>query len=863
MNRVSLPGLRACGLSLVVSLLAACGSSSAPEGLSAGGGVPPPPPVPSAACAPADAQSEARFSALGDTELLEVIVSFDGTAPLSAQRIGLLEKVGVQGKRFSRLPIAGVLATRAQIEQLKALPGVRSVRWNAPLSHEDDVARYLTSVDQAFAAPEIRNGAGEPITGKGVAILVNDSGIDATHPDLLFGDKTIQNALGHTNLRQLAGTANSLVFDEDDYDETAPFTPIENVPNSDVLGSHGTHVAGIAAGNGTMSGGRFAGAARGASLIGYGSGATLLVLDTLGGFDYALQILDEHPEYNLRIVTNSFGNTGDIGTCFDPADPTNIATKMLADRGVVVVFSAGNSGSFPGTITGNFKKAPWVLAAGNGEKNGLLAPSSSRGSLRTEVYQVTVDGETFTVEDRPTVVTPGTDYISTRAIAADPFAPLDTQADVDAGDIPPQMLPFYTHKTGTSMAAPHLAGLTALLLEANPALTWREVKQIFKQTATNMPGYATWEVGSGFANVEAALAQALALRSNYGLTNHTQRGFHAALPLAEATEEIFVMDFLPAGTPSDQTFEVDADTGLVIAQWSQPLGDPCTCAVALVDPAGRRYGSSIALPLLGSNVGVVANGMPGTWTLQVRGIGSVSGVALDPLGVTNGVAGPSTLDVRVTRVAKGDPRGLRDVGNHPQRAFIEFAVEQRLMDGLPGGFSPNALLSRGQFAEYLMAWGVRQTRSHNGERRFSDLGNDALQAAAEAVTRSGQLILSRSTSSLPLLRVTGNSFSPSVAVSRQEAAYALVQAMGREEQAKAHGDAALTAPQAEGDPLPVADAAEVDPALRGHIQEALNFGILDYSVKNGRAVIAPRAPLSRADFAQMSAEAYADTPFPF
>lgn len=858
MNHVATRVRSRGALLLLCALLTACGSSTAPDTGAAPtqpGTVTPlpsPPPVADAQCADPEAATAERISLLGDAELLEVIVSFHGSGPLGLDRIGLLEQLGLTGFALKRLPIAGVLATRGQIEALQQLPGVRSVRWNAPLSYEDDVARELTSVDQAYAAPELVNAAGEPITGKGVTILVNDSGIDATHPDLFYGEKVVRNALGHLNLRSL--TEN----------EMAPFTPIEGVPNTDLLGSHGTHVAGIAGGDGAASGGRFAGAARGARIAGYGSGAALLVLDSLGGFDYALQLLDEAPELNLRIVTNSFGDTGDVGTCFDPDNPTNIATKALADRGVIVVFSAGNAGSGQDTITGNFKKAPWVIVAGNGEKSGLLAPSSSRGSLAHPTYTVEVDGETYVVEDRPTVVTPGTNYIAARAVAADPFAPLDTQADIESGEIPLELIPFYTRKTGTSMAAPHLAGLTALLLEANPALTWREVKQIFKQTATNMPGYAPWEAGAGFANVEAALAMALDLRSDYGKTNHSQRGFYAEIGLGDATSERFTIDFLPVGPVTESQFEVGADIALVTAQWTQPLGNPCTCAVVLIDPEGNRYGSGIALPLLGSTVAAVGRGVPGTWTVTVRGIGSVSGVAVDPVGVTNGIAGPGSADVNVTQFAAAEPRGVDDVAGHPLEEYVLAAVTARLIDGLPGGFDPDAPLTRAQFVEYLMAWGVRQTRAHDGSLRFADIPADAghVAAAAEAVTRSGQLLLSRDTASRPLLPLSGNSFDTGAPVTRQQVAYALVQAIGLQDRADGHAGAALTAPDADGNPVPVSDAAEVDPALLGHVQEALNLRILDAEIIDGQARIAPRTAVTRAQYAAYAMRTYATVPFP-
>ncbi len=848
-------------------VLSACGAGPATDlpGVTPGPGpvlVPPPDNDPVAKnCVDANTVMQERVALLGDAELHEVIVTFKSKG-IAAPQLGLLKTLGLGGAHFKRLPIAGVTATRAQIEALQKSPLVRSVRFNDRLTYDDDVARNLTSVDSAQASPQLVNAAGEPITGKGVAILVNDSGLDATHPDLAFGSKVVANAAGYTNLRGLLdlGLAEREMF---------PFTPAEGIPNTDVGGSHGTHVSGIAAGDGTASDGKFAGAAKGASLIGYGSGLVLLVLDTVGGFEYALQILDEHPEYNLRIVTNSFGNTGDIDTCFDPNDPTNVATKTLSDRGVIVVFSAGNSGSGHGTITGNFKKAPWVMAAGNGEKSGLLAPSSSRGRLNGGVYEVEVDGEMLVVEDRPTVVTPGTNYISTRAVAADPFTPLDTSDDIAQGDIPPEQLPFYTHKTGTSMAAPHLAGLTALLLEANPALTWREVKAIFKATATNMPGYAAWETGAGFANAEAAIAMALKLRSDYGSTNRLLRDYYATTGFAGSKTETFDLLFEPTGALSTVgEFEVGADTALVVAKYSMPDAPVCTCAVRLTDPAGNSYGSSIALPVLGANVAATAPGMAGTWTVEMRGVGSVSGVAVDPTGMSNGIAPPATAEVKVEQFLSGTPTGLADAVAHPLAQQIEFAVSRRLIDGAGPNFQPDETLTRGLLADYLMSWGVRQTRALDVVSAFNDAtATPVLSLAAEAVTRKGQLLLDRNLEAAPLMLLDGASFNPSLPATREQVAYALVQATGREAVARAiAADAPLMATDAEGNPVPVADAADIDPALKGHLAVALALGILDAEIveENGSKVarIQAKGTLTRAQYAAFAARAYGSVTFP-
>lgn len=794
---------------------------------------------------------QTKLASMGPEDTAEVIITYRQKTPLTETQIESLRAEGFKGIYFKYLPIAGVVAKRSQIEALLKRPGeIRSLWHNDELQYDNEDARYMTSVDTMQAAPELKNAAGEPITGKGVTILVNDSGIDGLHPDLM--NQVAVNAFGHTDLRGIQE------------DDMYPSTPTEcaTACNTDLAGSHGTHVAGIAAGDGSASGGRFAGAAKGATLAGIGSGATLLVLNTLGGFDYALRILNERPELNLRVVTNSFGSTGDQGTQFIPDDPTNVATKMLADAGVIVVFSAGNSGSGPSSITGNFKKAPWILIAGNGTKQGLLAPSSSRGALTDAVYEVEVDGEMFTVEDRPTVVTPGTDIISTRAVAADPFLPLDLSGDVQSTDFGPAEAPFYTYKTGTSMAAPHLAGLVALLLEANPALTWREVKQVFKQTATNMPGYEAWEAGSGYANVEAAVAVALDLRKDYGSVNHAARSFNAAIGLKnEVVESLHTVQYLPANNSDEVTFEVSDEIGLVVGVWDRPDTSTCACVVTLRDPNGKEYRSSVGLPVLAPRVSAVAPGRPGTWILTVRGLRSLSGVEADVTN-TNGISPPGSIDVSLQLYPKAPPQGLDDVAQHPALKLIEKAVFERLMDGTAAGFAPDQPLTRAQFAEYLMAWGVRQTRAHAASNKFGDVSDAVVSAAAEALTRAGALILSRSPESLPVIRTDAASFSPDGLVTREEVAYALVQALGRQAQAEDHGDAALTAPDASGQAVPLSDADSVDPIYRGHVQEALNLGILKADFSAGDARVLAKEAVTRLGYAESAVAAFDATPFP-
>lgn len=425
---------------------------------------------------------------------VEAVVTFNGAGAPTAANIALLRQVGVTtGVTLRALPMAGILINAAQVDALAARPEVRSIVLNRALAYENAEATAITGVDRVRTdATMIRKNGGLPITGAGVGVVVNDSGIDATHADLQYGSHVVQNVEAAANLNALEPTL-------------LPITYLENVPNTDATGGHGTHVAGIVGATGARSNGKYEGVAPGAALIGYGSGAGLLLLDVLGGFDYALT---HQAQYGIRVITNSWGDTSDACTDVNPNDPINVATKRLYDRNVVVVFSAGNSGPEQCTISGNYKKAPWVIAVAAGVKDGkTLADFSSRGTPGGG-GSFTLDGKTWTWEDRPTLTAPGVLIVSTRN--ASPVGTIGTPDDIAL--IEPAYLPFYTTLSGTSMAAPHVAGIVALMLDANPTLTPAQVKQILQDTATPMSGYATWEVGKGYVNAYNAVDKAFRTR---------------------------------------------------------------------------------------------------------------------------------------------------------------------------------------------------------------------------------------------------------------------------------------------------------------------------------------------------------------
>ena len=738
----------------------------------------------------------------GADEPLEVIVSFEADFAGNPELISkTLEPFSFAGIVFQALPMAGVLATPEQVFTLADLDGVRSLWLNDQLEYDNAEGRALTGVDRQMTDPNLRNQIGLPISGKNIGIMINDSGIDATHPDLKLGQKTVQNVFATANLNAV--------------DSMLPITWVEGVPDTDIGSGHGTHVAGTAAGTGAASGGEFAGMALGADLIGYGSGAVIFILDTLGAFDYALVNQIRH---NIRVINNSWGSPGDAGTDFDPDDPLNIATKKVADRGIVTVFSAGNSGSLEGTITGNFKKAPWVVTVASASKNSVLVGSSSRG-VRNGGGEVTIDGETFTWVDRPNVTAPGANIVSTLANTGT----LGLLNPVNA---------HYARMSGTSMAAPHTAGIIALMLEANPALDWPDVIEILEDTATNMTGYADWEVGAGMVNAHAAVATAAGARDDFGLIQTLTRTFNAKVLDSRIEGPDFELFFTPLDAvvvESDvESFTVEPGLSTVIATARVTEN---TVALVLTDPNGNRFASGISLPALGPNIGVTAPAIAGEWTIQVRGIGAVSGVALDPLGVTNGTALPDTIDASVSFIRIDGFTGLEDIEGHPAQGFIEFAIANRMADSRTGGvFEPDDAITRAELADYLtMGAAIRQFRPTDGTDTLVDVTGLELAAAEATVARGGALRDLHHVQNAIVLNGGDGNFRPDDPVARAELAYSLVQSLGLESEAEAVRQALENEPitVAFGDErIPLEDDAEVPAGLRGHVQLALDLQLM-------------------------------------
>ncbi len=429
------------------------------------------------------------------TDQLFVVVQYDAAVTSGDAVAGRIMDLGAGARALRQLPFVGALGSPAQIGAIAALPGVTRVSENRQLTWLTvRISPLLALLDESvptIKADQARARFG--VSGRGIGVAILDSGIDGFYQlDVQYPSRTVQNLKVIANGRDLV-CFKKLPCPGSIY--------IENLANSETSVGHGTHVSGIAGGNGTMSNGLYTGVAPGANLVGIGTGDILFIFWALAGFDYILQNQDR---YNIKVVNNSWGTSG----AFDPDDPINVAAKRVHDRGVTVVFAAGNDGPDQNTLN-PYSVAPWVIGAAatcsatdtlaqraHCQPGGRLADFSSRGIPGDPLYH-------------PTVAAPGVHVISARASTGSVLNALDANHDFDLTSscgLRTEFAAFYTCASGTSMATPHVTGVVALMQErAGGTLTPDQVRDILVRTADPMAGYATFEVGAGLVNALEAV----------------------------------------------------------------------------------------------------------------------------------------------------------------------------------------------------------------------------------------------------------------------------------------------------------------------------------------------------------------------
>ena len=806
-------------------------------------------------CFVSHAVSAAKLSPTLTTQLQQVsngtsvglvIVAFNTSNGLNISHLNLLKSIGItRGLTLQKLGMVAVTATAGQVKTLAANSAVRSIWSNDRLHYLDNEVRTVSGVERTRTdAAFTRANGGLPITGAGdFSVVINDSGIDATHPDLQLGKNVIQNVLIATDSQ----TNNTLVSTP----ELNGFTSlqvVENVPNTDLNVGHGTHCAGIVGGTGQQSGGKYAGVAPGAKLIGTGSGAVLFILNALGGFEWSLT---NQPIYRIRVISNSYGGSG----AFDPNDPVNIATKAAHDSNIVVVFAAGNSG--PGRDTLNpYAKAPWVIGVGAGTKEGGLASFSSRGTPREDRLS---NSDPNDDGDAPTLVAPGTGrefdsnsakftaaYISTRS-KSNIFA----NGLTDDAELSPAYLPYYTQISGTSMATPFIAGTAALMLDADPLLTPDEIKQTLVATASRMPGYDEYQVGAGYVNVHAAVDAVFNRTKQYGKAFIPQ--FNATFTVSGPEPVKKHIDYSPAGLPgpdSSNAAHFTVEEGMtvldILATFDTALedGEGNTIGLIATAPDGSKYSAGIALPVLDAPTReiLVKNPAAGDWYVEVRGVRGLAAAPNVSLP-TSGAAAPGPVDITI-RQQLFTLTPVSDIQGHTAQGQIETVLKNRMMDTFADNtFRPDSNITREDFARILFL-NTPLRQSLGSSAKFTDVSGD-LGAIAEAVTSKGSTLRDYYTANMAqapagMMSATGTTFDPAGTVSRLDVAVALVRALGFDAEAKAKAGTPVTVNYS-GQTLTLSDNADIPPAMRGYVQYALDRGILQayFTLEQGQFELQP------------------------
>lgn len=387
---------------------------------------------------------------------LDVIIELSGA--LAAEDAGSWQRwlrlVG--GRLRHHLPEIGGLAARIPFNVLKALLEHEEVR---RISLDYRVRALLDVASPSVLADRVWQSGR---TGKGVTLAVLDTGIHP-HPDLTQPRNRIRAFVDLVNGRAKP------------YDDNG----------------HGTHCAGDAAGNGQASGGRYRGPAWEADLVGVkvldkeGNGAASTVM---AGLQWCIKHKDEH---GIRVVSLSLGAPAEQSY---RADPLCRMLKRASEAGLLCCVAAGNSGPDSGSILspGIDPLAVTVGAMDDrrtvGRADDGIAGFSSRGP--------TVDGL-----NKPDVVAPGVNVVSLRVPNSYLAKTRKTRSAAGAGD-------YYSSLSGTSMATPIVAGVAALVLEANPDLAPADVKRILMETAEDR-GYPADVQGAGYVDAAAAARAAM------------------------------------------------------------------------------------------------------------------------------------------------------------------------------------------------------------------------------------------------------------------------------------------------------------------------------------------------------------------
>ena len=383
---------------------------------------------------------------------------------------GALDRLrAVGGKRVNSLALIGGGSATLSAEAIAKLtldPFVKFIRLDKKLKPLGNPVAGLSLYTQIVRADDVW---AQGITGNGIGVAILDSGV--------------------ARVDDLTSPWSRVVASVD---------LVEPGASKGDPGGHGTHVAGIVAGNGADSAQARMGIAPGANIVDVrviGSSGTTSLSTVIRGITWVIQ---NRNQYNIRVLNLSLGAPSNISY---RDDPLASAVEMAWASGIVVVTAAGNGGPQSGTIL-TPGSDPFVITVGALDDRGTL------DTVDDGVASFSSRGPTFDGFHKPDLVAPGRKIVSLRA----------------AGSFLDKLLPdritdqFYFRLSGTSMSSPVVAGTAALMLQRTPWLRPNNVKSILTKTTDPLASADLDSAGSGMVDAYAAVNSALKWGANQGLT---------------------------------------------------------------------------------------------------------------------------------------------------------------------------------------------------------------------------------------------------------------------------------------------------------------------------------------------------------
>jgi serine protease AprX len=376
------------------------------------------------------------------------------------------------GRITHHLPLIGGFSARVpagDIDRIAHLPGATSITLDRPTRVQSlpesapGSTNGIPSVYKKATHGDALATAGA--RGQGVTVALIDTGVTSM-PDIAGA------------IQPVSGDPLNLT--------SRPCVNFTDEPTCDDSYGHGTFMAGLIAGNGVASGGKYVGMAPSAKIL------SVKIAGASGASDVstiiaALQwVVQWRSTYNIRVLNLSLGTDSTQSYSVDPLD---YAVEKAWESGIVVNVAASNRGPSAETIS-DPANDPFVITVGAVDDKGtsglgddVLPNFSGRGPTATDHLS------------KPDVAAPGAHLVSLAA----PGATITTQ-------FPSTMTSPYRRGSGTSMANAVVSGLVAQMLSAQPTLTPDRVKYELMSTARHDGASSDpLAVGSGVVDGSGAL----------------------------------------------------------------------------------------------------------------------------------------------------------------------------------------------------------------------------------------------------------------------------------------------------------------------------------------------------------------------